>query len=80
MMRRAWRWYRRTVSEGWRRKTVRQRRQTSVILAVSIAFWLGTVVILQAPNVRAPVLIGVLLLFGGGDMLYAIKKARRKRR
>src|SRR5665213_1222510 len=29
---------------------------------------------------RVPMLVGVLLLFGGGDMLYAIRKARRKRR
>ena len=80
-MRRAWEWYRRTVSDGWSRKTPRQRRQTAAIMAAGTVFWIALVVaIVQVPGARVPVLIGVLVLFAGGDMLYAIQKSRRKRR
>jgi hypothetical protein len=79
-MRRAWRWYWRTIGEGWARKDKRQRQIMVWVLLASAAFYSGlTVVIAFVPSVRVPVLFGLVIFLPLESIVAGVIRSRKRR-
>jgi hypothetical protein len=74
-MRRAWGWYRRTLSVNWARMAPRRRLTFIVLLVAGFAI---PIVFIVTPSARVPLLIGYLVVFVA-DIPIALRRARRKR-
>jgi hypothetical protein len=79
-MRRAWRWYWRTLGGYWHQMDRRTRSRFVGMMVGTLAFYMAlAVVILLVPSARVPVLLGVLIILPGQSIVTALMRARRGR-
>jgi hypothetical protein len=80
-MRRAWRWYWRTLGGYWHQMDRRARSRFVGMMVGTLAFYVAlAAVVALVPSARAPVLLGVLVLLPAQSIVTAVMRARRGRR